>query len=72
VDRPGDKEWQESMIATLAEKQAPDEHLDHVGSEIGAARYRPEEVAAAAAMAPPPTTFAALDSLSVEILGKLN
>lgn len=71
VDRPGDREWQESMVALLATKQAPEEHVDHVRSEIGAARYRPEEVAAAAAIAPPSTTFAAIDSLSVEILAKL-
>ncbi len=62
MDRPGDRAWQERIVELLASR-ADAQHLEHVRSEIGAVRYRPEEVAAAATSAPPPVGFALAEPL---------
>jgi hypothetical protein len=68
--RSGDQEWQEAMIEKLTGR-ADAEHIDHLRTEIGAARYRPEEVAAAAALAPPPAPFEKAAALGEQIVARL-
>ena len=62
-DRQGDIEWQTQIIASLLSRAAP-EHIEHLQSEVGAARFRPEEVAASAAIAPPAAEFEAASVLA--------
>lgn len=66
IGREGDQEWQEKIITDLS-RRAASEHIEHVRSEIGAVRYRPEEVAAAVAHAPPPAPF----DIAAEIGGRI-
>lgn len=68
--RLGDIEWQKQILTMLKEHAAP-EHIASVESEIGAVRYRPEEVAGAAALAPPAATFTAIQPVSEQIKNKL-
>jgi hypothetical protein len=68
--RPGDREWQGQIIAML-EGRAEREHIEYLRSEIGAVRYRPEEVAAASVLAPPPADFQPTASLGEKILAKI-
>ncbi len=70
VNRDGDCKWQEKIIECLSD-HAEQEHIDHLRGEIGAVRFRPEEVAAAAAIAPPPTSFDAAAELGSRILAKM-
>lgn len=71
VDRVGDQEWQEKIIALLEDKAEP-AHIEHLRTEIGAVRYRPEEVAAASALAPPEAEFNEASSLGKQILEMLH
>jgi len=71
VDRSGDREWQEKIVATLESQQVEQQHLEHLRSEIGAVRYRPEEVVAATILAPPPTSFESASGLGERILTRL-
>ena len=68
--REGDTEWQEKIIKALG-ADADEGHLTHLQEDLGAARYRPEEVAAATALAPPPVAFQPAEELSMEIVRKL-
>ncbi len=70
VDRQGDREWQESIINKLS-GHATQEHIDHLRREIGAVRYRPEEVAACATLAPPAATFEQTEDLGLQIVDKI-
>lgn len=70
VDRLGDKEWQLAILEKL-EGHSDNSHLEHVRSEIGSVRYRPEEVAAAATVAPPAATFQVVADLANSILGQI-
>lgn len=47
-DRTDDIAWQESIIRTLENSGADMRHVSSARSHIGAARFRPEEIAAAA------------------------
>lgn len=67
ADRPGDREWQEKIL-TYLEHRAEPEHINHVRSEIGAVRFRPEEVAASVALAPPLVSFQATLELAQAIV----
>ena len=55
--RPGDAEWQREIIELLEQQQTDRQHIDHLRSEIGAVRFRPEEVAASTGLAPPAADF---------------
>jgi hypothetical protein len=68
-DRPGDREWQEKIIAKLAGR-ASQEHIDHLRNEIGAVRFRPEEVAAATTLVLP-ATYAHTAALGEKIVARL-
>jgi len=70
VDRTGDREWQEKIVDLLQSRAEP-EHITHLRNEIGAVRYRPEEVAASTALAPPPVNFIQAEKLGTQILGRL-
>ena len=70
TDRPGDREWQQQIIEKLAGRATP-EHIEHLRNELGAVRFRPEEVAAAATLAPPPANFEPAAQLGLQIADKL-
>ena len=71
ADRKGDREWQQSIIAQLENGQAEVEHMNHLRTEIGAVRFRPEEVAAATAIAPPPASFEHVESLGQRMVERI-
>jgi hypothetical protein len=71
ADRPGDRQWQEKIVQLL-EGRADQDHVEHVRREVGAVRYRPEEVAAAMALAPPPATFQQAEELGRQIIERIN
>jgi hypothetical protein len=66
-DRPGDRKWQEDIVENLVNR-ADATHIHHVRSEIGAVRFRPEEVAAGASLAPPPADFERASVLGQQIV----
>jgi hypothetical protein len=71
VNRPGDAEWQESIVNLLERTGAAPEHIAKVKTEIGAVRYRPEEVAGAATSVSIPAEFPSASERAQEILLKL-
>jgi hypothetical protein len=70
-DRQGDREWQESIVKSL-EGRTTDEHIQHIRAETGAARFRPEEVAASVALMPPAVNFNSASALGQKIVEKLH
>lgn len=71
ADRAGDREWQQSIIAALESLQTEQVHIDHLRGEVGAVRFRPEEVAASAAHAPPPTEFQWAEPFGQQIVNRI-
>jgi hypothetical protein len=71
VNRDGDREWQLSIIAELELRQTEQGHIDHLRGEIGAVRFRPEEVAASTAYAPPPVVFQQAEKGGQQILNRI-
>jgi hypothetical protein len=71
ASRNGDIEWQQQIIAQLKEDGASPEHLQAVESEVGAVRYRPEEVAGAGIAESLPVAFAEAEPLADMVLRKL-
>lgn len=71
ASRRGDIEWQQTIIAQLKEDGASPEHIRAVESEVGAVRYRPEEVAGAGIAVSLPVAFAEVVDLAEQILMKL-
>lgn len=69
--RDGDCEWQQFVIEQLKQGGASLEHMDLVKREIGAVRYRPEDVAGCAAADKLPCPFLVAEPLSQEILKSL-
>lgn len=57
--RPDDALWQQGVVELLRQHGAPEGHVAAVTAELGAVRYRPEEVAGAAALWPPSVSFGA-------------
>jgi hypothetical protein len=74
LNRPGDREWQESIINTLESQGANATHIHALRGEVGrgAVRYRPEEVAGAACEANLPIKFPLACKRAHHILRKLN
>lgn len=64
--RPGDREWQESVVQLLQSRATP-EHIAAVTSEVGSVRFRPADVAGAATQVPP-ATFEVASSLGARIV----
>lgn len=71
ADRDGDSQWQQSIIAELNSQQTEQGHIEHLRSEIGAVRFRPEEVAASTAHAPPPVAFQQAEEGGQQILNRI-
>jgi len=71
VNRPGDGQWQETIIGQLESQTVGQAHINHLRSEIGAVRYRPEEVVASTALAPPPLAFAEAEQLGRRIISRI-
>lgn len=69
--RAGDVEWQQFIIEQLEEDEAEADHIAFVRSEVGAVRYRPEDVAGCAAAEQLPCPFSIAEPLSQEILTQL-
>ncbi len=71
--RDGDQEWQECIIDHLEKSQPPatTEHVEAVKGEVGAIRYRPEDVAGAAITSPLPADFASAEELAALIVARL-
>ena len=69
--RAGDVEWQQSVLRQLEEAASDAEHITFVRNEIGAVRYRPEDVAGCAAADQVPCPFHVAESLSREVLNQL-
>jgi hypothetical protein len=69
--REGDAEWQRLILAKLLETGASAEHVHAVSTEIGSARFRPEEVAGAASISQLPADFDAAVQRAAQILAIL-
>lgn len=67
-ERSEDRTFQEWVVELLKERGATPPHIRAVQDETGAARVRPEEVAASAAVAQRPASFADLWDLSLQIV----
>jgi hypothetical protein len=67
-ERNGDKEWQELIIEQLTRDGASLEHIRAIESELGAVRYRPEDVAGACAAMSIPVPFIEADICAQEML----
>ncbi len=74
TERPGDQEWQERVVGALENSGTcvSAEHLETVKNEIGAVRYRPEDVAGAATASPLPADFSVAVERARKILELLN
>ncbi|KQM99256.1 hypothetical protein ASE85_11155 [Sphingobium sp. Leaf26] len=70
--RPEDQAWGEQILAML-EGRASQEHIDAVRADIGASRYRPEEVVGAAVSPLPewPLSFPDAIALAEQIVQEL-
>jgi hypothetical protein len=71
--RPDDRNWQEFVLSRLRDSnpRASDAHIAALQEEIGAVRYRPEEVASAATLTDIPASFQIVQPLSMQLLDKL-
>lgn len=72
ADRAGDRDWQADVVRRLEEAGACEpSHLARLKVDVGAVRYRPEEVVAATALAKPTCAFDAAASLGAEVRVRL-
>jgi hypothetical protein len=71
--RVEDREWQEMIVQHLETGNPPAsaDHIAAVRTEIGSARYRPEEVAGAATMSQIPVDFQTACQLGEQVLRQL-
>ena len=70
-ERPDDVEWQQQIISALTRCASP-EHIDAIKQNVGAKRFRPEEVAAGVISETIPLEFSAAHALAQEILQDLS
>jgi len=70
--RPDDGEWQQRIVGMLRSKGADPTHVAAVENEIGAARFRPEDVGGAAAHKPWPVLFEEATRIGNGIVRLLN
>lgn len=71
--REGDEEWQREILGSLrAASEVTAAHLEAVENEVGAVRFRPEEVAGAAAASDLPADFHTAVAHSARILQLLS
>jgi hypothetical protein len=69
--RDEDVEWQRMIIDRVEAAGASVEHISGMEKDLGARRYRPEEVAGAATRSSYPVCFAEASVLAAQILGIL-
>lgn len=69
--RAGDLEWQQFIVEQLEKDGADADHIAFVRNEVGAVRYRPEDVAGCATADQLPCSFDVAEPLSQEILKRL-
>jgi len=69
--RPEDSVWQEQILNDLQDRGASSEHVEAARKEIGAARYRPEEVAAGVISDEAPLSYPEAESIAKEIIEDL-
>lgn len=62
--RPEDEAWAEQILAMLENRASP-EHIDAVKADIGAARYRPEEIVGSATRPSEDWPVSFVDAVSV-------
>ena len=67
LGRNDDAAWQTGMISILERCGASKEHVEAAKDFVGAARYRPEEVAVAATHPEPPLSYGDALSLAAEL-----
>ncbi len=74
IDRKGDRDWQKWVIEQLETSNPPaaNEHIEAVRSQIGCARFRPEEVAGAALGSPLPASFDVASKNGLLVLRRLH
>lgn len=65
--RPDDAAWHAEVIELLRRHGAPPEHIARVRSEVGCARFRPQEVAGACSEGTFPTSFGSARSAASRI-----
>lgn len=66
--RPEDTDWQGRVVDLLAANGADPDHVNRVKQDLGAARFRPEEVGGAAAHDPWPAKFQDASPFAQKIL----
>jgi hypothetical protein len=73
MGRDEDRAWQVWVVGQLenSDPPAPTDHIQAVKQEIGAVRFRPEEVAGAATVSPLPATFALASERAEQIVPQL-
>lgn len=73
ANRDGDAEWQQEVVAALEHSTpaASRAHVEAVRGEIGAVRFRPEEVAGSATAAKPPLAFESAAGLAEQLLARM-
>lgn len=69
-ERPDDAQWQQQIISVLTRYVLP-EYIEAVKQQVGAKRFRPEEVAAGVISENIPLNFSAAHTLAQEILQDL-
>jgi len=69
-ERPDDIEWQQQVIKVLTGYASP-EHVEAVSRNVGARRFRPEEIAAGVISENIPLDFSVAHALAQEILHDL-
>jgi hypothetical protein len=71
TDRSDDQHWQTAIIKSLIETGAAEQHINAVRKEIGAVRFRPEEVAGAATLSSLPANFQQASAVGKMIVSQL-
>ena len=70
AQREGDRQWQQQIIEKLRQ-HAEEAHIQHLESEIGSVRFRPEEVVAATMLAPPAAVFETTVPVGEQIVARI-
>jgi len=70
-DRRGDREWQERIVSILEHRGAEPDRIRALRSDVGAVRYRPEEVAGAATVSALPAEFEIAEQRGQQIVQRL-
>lgn len=70
-DRQDDREWQEAVVAALKEQGASEQHVKALAEDVGARRYRPDEVVGAATLAEWPVAFPDAAKAAQEVIAAI-